>query len=58
LISLPANLLDAEARLRPDCGMRQTADVSRFVTVGRGGLPPTPGGFIPSSAISSPLEAK
>jgi large exoprotein involved in heme utilization and adhesion len=57
LIGLPENLLDASARLRPDCGMRLTKNVSSFVVVGRGGLPLIPDGFIPSTPILS-LEAK
>jgi filamentous hemagglutinin family protein len=49
LVILPENLLDAESLLRPDCGVRQSDDVSTFVVLGRGGLPLAPGGFVPSA---------
>jgi filamentous hemagglutinin family protein len=49
LVALPANLLDAESLLRPDCGVRLAGHVSSFVALGRGGLPLAPGGFVPSS---------
>lgn len=58
LTLLPENLLDAEAQLRPDCGVRQVGDVSTFVVLGRGGLPMIPGGFVPSSVVSPHAEAK
>jgi len=50
LIGLPSNLLGAETQLRPDCGVRLTADLSSFIVLGRGGLPLDPGGFVPSGA--------
>jgi filamentous hemagglutinin family protein len=58
LSALPANLLDAEAQLRPDCAVRLAGDVSTFVVVGRGGLPLLPGGFVPSTAVSPHAEEK
>lgn len=58
LVVLPANLLDAEAQLRPDCGVRQSDDVSTFVVLGQGGLPLAPGGFVPSSADPPHAEKK
>jgi large exoprotein involved in heme utilization and adhesion len=53
LIGLPSNLLDAETRLRPDCGVRLTENISSFIVLGRGGLPLEPGGFVPS--VVAPL---
>jgi filamentous hemagglutinin family protein len=49
LVALPADLLDAESLLRPDCGVRLTGNISSFIVLGRGGLPLAPGGFVPSS---------
>ena len=49
LVALPADLLDAEALLRPDCAVRLTGNISSFIVLGRGGLPLEPGGFVPSS---------
>jgi len=48
LVGLPGNLLGLETRLRPDCAVRLTANISSFVVLGRGGLPLAPGGFVPS----------
>jgi filamentous hemagglutinin family protein len=53
LIGLPGNLLDAESQLRPDCSVRLTGNASSFVILGRGGLPPEPGGFVPSVSVFS-----
>ena len=58
LVGLPANLLDAEAQLRPDCRVRLAANLSSFVVLGRGGLPIAPDGFVPSGASSPWDEAK
>jgi filamentous hemagglutinin family protein len=58
LIGLPSNLLSAETQLRPDCGVRLTADISSFVVLGRGGLPLEPGGFAPSSLAAPQDERK
>ncbi|HXI83381.1 MAG TPA: filamentous hemagglutinin N-terminal domain-containing protein [Verrucomicrobiae bacterium] len=49
LVALPADLLDAESLLRPDCGVRLAGNVSSFIVLGPGGLPIEPGGFVPSS---------
>ena len=49
LVALPADLLDAESLLRPDCAVRLTGNISSFIVLGRGGLPLEPGGFVPSS---------
>jgi filamentous hemagglutinin family protein len=48
LIGLPSSLLGIDTQLRPDCAVRGTENISSFVVLGRGGLPPTPGGFVPS----------
>ncbi len=53
VIGLPGNLLDAESQLRPDCSVRLTGSASSFVILGRGGLPPEPGGFVPSVSVFS-----
>lgn len=58
LIALPGALLSAETQLRPDCSVRLSADLSSFVILGRGGLPPKPGGFVPSEPLLTPHEAK
>ncbi len=58
LIGLPSNLLDAETRLRPACGVRLTENISSFSVLGRGGLPMEPGGFVPSGMILFPNERK
>ncbi len=58
LVGLPANLLDAETQLRPDCRVRLAANLSSFVVLGRGGLPIAPDGFVPSGASSPWDEAK
>lgn len=58
LVVLPENLLDAESLLRPDCGVRQSDDVSTFVVLGAGGLPLAPGGFVPSSSDPPHAEKK
>jgi filamentous hemagglutinin family protein len=49
LVDLPANLLNVEAQLRPDCAIRLTGGASSFVMLGRGGLPLQPGGFLPGA---------
>ena len=49
LVALPADLLDAESLLRPDCGVRLAGNISSFIVLGRGGLPIEPDGFVPSS---------
>jgi large exoprotein involved in heme utilization and adhesion len=56
LLPLPSNLLDAASQLRPDCAVRTSEGVSSFVVLGRGGLPLTPGGFLPSWTTSSEDE--
>ena len=48
LIGLSGSLLDLESQLRPDCRVRSAGNASSFIMLGRGGLPLTPGGFIPS----------
>ncbi len=50
LIGLPGGLLDVESQLRPDCRVRLAGETSSFIMLGRGGLPLTPGGFVPSGA--------
>ena len=58
LVGLPANLLDIETLLRPDCGVRLAGNISSFILLGRGGLPIAPGGFVPSGAFKTPDEGK
>lgn len=58
LVVLPEYFLDAESLLRPDCGVRQSDDVSTFVVLGQGGLPLTPGGFVPSADNPPHAEKK
>jgi hypothetical protein len=58
LVALPADLLDAEALLRPDCGVRLAGNISSFVVFGNGGLPIAPGGFVPSSVPSGANESR
>jgi filamentous hemagglutinin family protein len=58
LVALPADLLDAESLLRPDCGVRLAGNISSFIVLGRGGLPPEPGGFVPSSVPTGTDERK
>ncbi len=58
LIALPANLLGVETQLRPDCGVRLSGNISSFIVIGRGGLPLSPGGFLPSGLIPHPDENK
>jgi filamentous hemagglutinin family protein len=58
LVGLPANLLDAESQLHPDCAVRLAGDVSTFTLLGRGGLPMEPGGFVPSATGSPVNESK
>ncbi len=52
LAVLPANLFDASALLRPDCGVRLGGNISSFIVMGRGGVPIAPGGLVPSSGRS------
>lgn len=52
LVALSGNLLDAEAQLRPDCGVRLAGNISSFIILGRGGLPIQPGGFLPSALLT------
>lgn len=54
LAVLAGNLIDASTLLRPDCGIRLEGNVSSFVVSGRGGLPLTPGGFLPSLLQGKP----
>ncbi len=42
LTSLPGRLLGTEIRLSERCAMRLGADLSSFLVIGRGGLPPAP----------------
>jgi filamentous hemagglutinin family protein len=56
LVGLPSTMLGVESQLRPDCAVRVTDDFSSFVVLGRGGLPPQPGGFVPSGLRPSPDE--
>jgi large exoprotein involved in heme utilization and adhesion len=58
LVGLPGSLLDAEALLRPDCGVRLTGNISSFIVLGRGGLPIAPGGFVPSGTAPPADETK
>ena len=58
LVPLPADLIDAESLLRPDCGVRLAGNVSSFIVLGRGGLPLDPGGFVPSSEPTGADEGK
>ena len=51
LARLPGGLEDPQARLIEACGQRVAEGaLSSFVSTGRGGTPPTPGGFV--SAVS------
>ncbi len=58
LTILPGNFLDASVLLRPDCGIRLGGNISSFLVMPRGGLPITPGGFVPSSAPGEKDETK
>jgi hypothetical protein len=58
LVALPADLLDAESLLRPDCGVRLAGNISSFIVLGSGGLPIEPGGFVPSSTSMGADEGK
>jgi filamentous hemagglutinin family protein len=48
LVSLPQAQFGGSAELEPTCAMESGADMSSFIVTGRGGLPPTPGGWLPS----------
>ena len=47
LLALRAALANPGARLVPACGMTLGGNVSTFLTTGRGGQPPEPGGWTP-----------
>ena len=49
LTRLPGSLLDVNAQLRQGCAKTASGDVSTFVQASTGGLPPTPGGWLPSA---------
>jgi large exoprotein involved in heme utilization and adhesion len=52
LAVLPVAYLDASSLLRAGCGAAR-AGLSSLVEVGRGGLPPDPGGYLPSMDLGS-----
>ena len=54
LAVLPAAYLDASSLLRGGCSAAR-AGLSSLVEVGRGGLPPDPGGYLPSMDLGSLL---
>jgi hypothetical protein len=56
LVGLPSSLLGIETQLRPDCAVRETENFSSFVVLGRGGLPPVPGGFVSGGVLRTPDE--
>jgi hypothetical protein len=48
LIALPPSLFGGGTLLAPACGAMVGGDLSSFVQTGNGGLPPEPGGWLPS----------
>lgn len=46
LASLDAALVDPSATLREQCALTLTERISTFIVVGRGGVPPQPGGWL------------
>jgi filamentous hemagglutinin family protein len=58
LVELPSALVEAAALLRASCAARLAAGkASSFVIAGREGIPPEPGGLLPS-ALGSPGPAR
>ena len=56
---LPQSYLDKAELTRDRCAKQlQAGRSSRFVVLGRSGLPPEPGGLLPSPLVPSPLETQ
>lgn len=56
IAQLPRALLDASRLLHPGCSARRSAAPSSFTLAGRGGVPPDPDGYLPSTiAANAPV---
>ena len=52
LVVLPESLLDADSYLPERCAVKLDGDYSSLIVVGRGGVPLTPGEYIPAYQLS------
>ena len=52
LLVLPGSLLDADSYLPERCAVKLDGDYSSLIVVGRGGVPLTPDGYMPSYQLS------
>jgi large exoprotein involved in heme utilization and adhesion len=55
IVLLPEEVVDVTGLIAQGCGTGRGAQSSRFIVTGRGGLPPNPGGTIPSNAVLEDL---
>ena len=52
LLTLPESLLAADSQLPERCAVKLDGNYSSLIVVGRGGVPLTPGGYLPAYQVS------